>query len=125
VSKRKQTHDDELQKKAAELERLKNFIDETAFGGDEREMTGEISAVDQHPADVSDFVFERELQETARQILEEEAIQVREAMERRAEGKYGICEECGITIPPDRLEARPSATLCIDCQRVRDRAHAA
>lgn len=31
-------------------------------------------------------------------------------------GEYGFCEECGIEIGIRRLEARPTATLCIDCK---------
>lgn len=29
---------------------------------------------------------------------------------------YGYCESCGIDIGIQRLEARPTATLCIDCK---------
>lgn len=29
---------------------------------------------------------------------------------------YGFCEECGAEIGIKRLEARPTATLCIDCK---------
>ncbi|MBP80497.1 MAG: RNA polymerase-binding protein DksA [Acidiferrobacteraceae bacterium] len=29
---------------------------------------------------------------------------------------YGFCEECGVEIGIKRLEARPTATLCIDCK---------
>lgn len=32
------------------------------------------------------------------------------------EGDYGYCEACGIEIGVRRLEARPTATLCIDCK---------
>ncbi len=32
------------------------------------------------------------------------------------EGEYGHCEVCGIEIGIRRLEARPTATLCIDCK---------
>jgi RNA polymerase-binding transcription factor DksA len=32
-------------------------------------------------------------------------------------GKYGICERCGQPIDPARLEVRPDATLCLNCQR--------
>ena len=32
------------------------------------------------------------------------------------EGDYGYCEGCGIEIGLRRLEARPTATLCIDCK---------
>jgi DnaK suppressor protein len=31
---------------------------------------------------------------------------------------YGYCENCGIEIGLKRLEARPTATLCIDCKTV-------
>lgn len=29
---------------------------------------------------------------------------------------YGYCDNCGAEIGLDRLEARPTATLCIDCK---------
>ncbi len=31
-------------------------------------------------------------------------------------GDYGYCENCGVEIGIQRLEARPTATLCIDCK---------
>jgi DnaK suppressor protein len=31
---------------------------------------------------------------------------------------YGYCENCGVEIGLKRLEARPTATLCIDCKTV-------
>ena len=31
-------------------------------------------------------------------------------------GDYGYCEDCGVDIGIKRLEARPTATLCIDCK---------
>ncbi len=32
------------------------------------------------------------------------------------DGDYGYCEACGIEIGVRRLEARPTASLCIDCK---------
>jgi DnaK suppressor protein len=32
-------------------------------------------------------------------------------------GKYGKCESCGKTIEPARLEAMPTATLCLACSK--------
>lgn len=32
------------------------------------------------------------------------------------EGDYGYCEACGIDIGIRRLEARPTATMCVDCK---------
>lgn len=39
------------------------------------------------------------------------------ALQRLAEGNYGTCMDCGGEIEPRRLEARPEATRCIECQR--------
>ena len=40
---------------------------------------------------------------------------VQRALAKFDEGTYGICDRCGATIPNDRLEARPSSTLCVNC----------
>ena len=34
--------------------------------------------------------------------------------------EYGYCESCGVDIGLRRLEARPTATLCIDCKTVQE-----
>jgi RNA polymerase-binding transcription factor DksA len=112
--------DDPLAKRAEEIERLREFVDKTSFSGDEQEVSGELSAMDQHPADSSDVTEQRARDYAIKGILENEAEQIREAMRRKAEGRYGICEECNRPIPKERLEARPEATLCIDCQRKRE-----
>lgn len=33
---------------------------------------------------------------------------------------YGYCEDCGVEIGIRRLEARPTATLCIDCKSLQE-----
>lgn len=35
-------------------------------------------------------------------------------------GDYGYCDKCGIEIGLSRLEARPTATLCIDCKTLEE-----
>jgi DnaK suppressor protein len=37
------------------------------------------------------------------------------ALERVAAGVYGLCESCGKSIPLERLDVLPYATLCIEC----------
>jgi RNA polymerase-binding transcription factor DksA len=106
-----------LAQKAAEVERLREFIDRTTFSGDQREASGELSAIDQHPADTADQTIQREIDYTIKGIVQDEAQQVEAAMRRQAEGSYGICKECGQDIDPERLAVRPQATLCISCQR--------
>ncbi|HEY7762184.1 MAG TPA: TraR/DksA family transcriptional regulator [Actinomycetota bacterium] len=39
------------------------------------------------------------------------------ALEKLAAGTYGTCERCGRPIAPERLDALPWATLCIDCKQ--------
>lgn len=41
---------------------------------------------------------------------------IEEALISLDNGDYGYCEVCGIEIGVKRLEARPTATLCIDCK---------
>ncbi len=65
----------------------------------------------------ADFTVQRELQQTTQQLLEREAAQIEAAMRARDKGTYGTCQECGSPIPAERLEARPEATTCVDCQR--------
>jgi RNA polymerase-binding protein DksA len=33
-------------------------------------------------------------------------------------GAYGTCERCGNAIPPERLEALPTARLCVGCKQL-------
>ncbi|RDE18051.1 RNA polymerase-binding protein DksA [Motiliproteus coralliicola] len=41
---------------------------------------------------------------------------INETLERIDADDYGFCDSCGIEIGIRRLEARPTATLCIDCK---------
>jgi RNA polymerase-binding transcription factor DksA len=40
------------------------------------------------------------------------------------QGQYGICQRCGKPINPERLEAFPYVTFCIDCQSLLERERA-
>ncbi|MEO8422317.1 MAG: TraR/DksA C4-type zinc finger protein [Actinomycetota bacterium] len=44
---------------------------------------------------------------------------VERALEKVADGSYGICDDRGEEISEERLEAIPWATLCISCARTR------
>jgi RNA polymerase-binding transcription factor DksA len=106
-----------LAQKANEAEHLREFIDRTTFSGDQRESAGELSAVDQHPADSADVTMQRQVDYTIKGIVEDEVHHIQQAMRRQAEGRYGICDDCNEQIDPERLAVRPQATLCIECQR--------
>jgi len=44
-----------------------------------------------------------------------------EALKALERGQYGECAQCGEDIDPKRLEALPSATLCLGCQEASER----
>lgn len=45
---------------------------------------------------------------------------IEEALIRIDNSEYGYCELCGIEIGISRLEARPTATMCIDCKTLEE-----
>jgi DnaK suppressor protein len=45
--------------------------------------------------------------------------EVDRALAKVDEGTYGRCDDCGQAIAPERLEAIPSATLCVRCSHRR------
>ncbi len=61
-------------------------------------------------------LIEREKNVALLSQLEKKLEGVHAALRSIDKGKYGICERCGKEIPPERLEIRPDATLCVTCQ---------
>jgi DnaK suppressor protein len=60
----------------------------------------------------SDFTLELRARDRERKLIKK----IDEALTALDEGNYGYCESCGCEIGIRRLEARPTATLCIDCK---------
>ncbi len=48
-------------------------------------------------------------------------IQTRKALTKIKIGKYGTCERCGKMIDTDRLAAIPTATLCLSCEKKKEK----
>ncbi len=72
-----------------------------------------------HFADLNDRATQEEefnLELRARDREADLVVKIDEALKRLNDGDYGYCEECGVEIGLRRLEARPTATLCIDCK---------
>jgi DnaK suppressor protein len=47
--------------------------------------------------------------------LEASLARTERALAKLDEGSYGICDVCGVEIPPRRVEAMPDSTLCVRC----------
>jgi DnaK suppressor protein len=60
----------------------------------------------------SEFTMELRARDRERKLIKK----IDESLELIEEHEYGFCESCGIEIGIRRLEARPTATLCIDCK---------
>ena len=60
----------------------------------------------------SEFSLELRTRDRERKLIKK----IDEALERLDSHEYGFCEACGVEIGIRRLEARPTATLCIDCK---------
>jgi DnaK suppressor protein len=41
--------------------------------------------------------------------------ELRQALERIEAGNYGVCQQCGQPINPERLEILPATSLCVAC----------
>jgi DnaK suppressor protein len=61
-----------------------------------------------------DFSLELRTRDRERKLLKK----IDEALRRIEEHSYGYCDDCGSEIGVRRLEARPTATLCIDCKTI-------
>jgi DnaK suppressor protein len=60
--------------------------------------------------------LELEKRLTMEKNIGEELAGIEHTLAKINEGKYGLCERCGRPIDPARLEAMPTATLCMTCK---------
>lgn len=77
------------------------------------------------PADELDAARSLSDVETHASLIEQAENRLKEiddALSRVERGSYGICADCGLEIPVERLEVLPFATRCVDCQGDRNRA---
>lgn len=89
------------------------------------ELTGNVADIDTElrsslPADWEEQATKLEDQDPLEGIEKsklQEIGQIRAALQRIAEGHYGVCVECGERIDPKRLKAQPTATRCIACAK--------
>jgi YteA family regulatory protein len=81
-----------------------------------KDSFGELSLIDNHPADVGSELFERSKDLALHEKRLETLDQVEAALARVAQGDYGRCQICGQKIAPERLETVPYTTHCLPCQ---------
>ena len=91
--------------------------------GSLEDETGELvsGSADNHLGDTATATLDREIDYTLEDNAEHVLAEIDAALARLDEGSFGICRRCEQPIAPDRLEAIPWATLCIDCRRWEER----
>ncbi len=64
----------------------------------------------------TEFSIELRTRDRERKLLKK----INEALDKLDAHEYGYCESCGAEIGIRRLEARPTATLCIECKTLEE-----
>ena len=64
----------------------------------------------------SDFTMELRTRDRERKLIKK----IEESLNRLDNDDYGYCESCGVEVGIRRLEARPTATECIDCKTLNE-----
>ena len=63
-----------------------------------------------------EFMLELRKRDRERKLISK----IEQSMKDLSDNFYGFCETCGIEIGIKRLEARPTATQCIDCKTIEE-----
>ena len=102
----------------SERTRLEHARDAVHHDGSLLEETGDLAiGSGDHIADSASETYMRELDEGLEENADHLLAEIGGALARIDDGTYGLCTKCGNPIAPERLEAVPYATLCIDDKR--------
>ncbi len=100
------------------LERWKDSllskIDETV--SHLKDESGQLSDLNDRASQEEEFSLELQARNREAKLV----ARISSALEAIEHNDYGYCEECGVEIGIRRLEARPTASLCIDCKTLEE-----
>ncbi len=75
-----------------------------------------LAEVDIEPEEGDAEITEREKNAALIAVLESKLQDIQTALRSIEKGSYGTCARCNKPIEPGRLEVKPDATLCVNCQ---------
>lgn len=105
-----------LTKQLSETDHTIQMMKENQDAEQDKYSPTELSNYDNHPAEMATELFQVE-HNTALRVHEEHLLKdIKDALKRIDDGKFGKCAFCGKDIGEERLEAIPYARLCIDCE---------
>ncbi len=79
-----------------------------------------IDREDRDPADQANTAVARNLNERIATSEDNLLAKIESALQRVEDGTFGICTQCGNDIPEIRLQAKPSVSLCVSCQTLKE-----
>jgi Prokaryotic dksA/traR C4-type zinc finger. len=107
-----------LLKLKSDYEQLEhNIIDNSNLNISEREEYEELSFYDNHPADLGEETYLRELNYSRLDSVKNILNSINDALKRIDENSFGFCKTCGRVIEEERLEIMPYAAYCIKCEK--------
>lgn len=89
--------------------------------GADQEGVIDLGSLEEHLAEVGSITLDREMDYSLEDVVGQELSAISGALERIEQGSFGLCASCGEPISAGRLDARPWASLCIDCKRREER----
>ncbi|QCB47169.1 TraR/DksA family transcriptional regulator [Hydrogenophaga sp. PAMC20947] len=92
-------------------------------GGEINRAEAAAEARDQQSDDWSKADADRDLAAALEERESAELVAIDEALKRVADGSFGLCLDCGMSIPNARLHANPTALRCVACQEKLELAH--
>ncbi|WP_338471988.1 TraR/DksA C4-type zinc finger protein [Niallia sp. XMNu-256] len=95
-------------------ERLEGNKENSLEGRNHRNAVGELSAYDNHPADMGTELYDREKDFALEEHADSELDKVNEALQAMQDGTYGKCKICNGDIPYERLQAVPTTLYCVE-----------
>lgn len=112
-----------LEEKANVLNTLKRMEEHQPNDASMREYTEELSAYDNHPADLGTEMFMTAMQANLENHNRYRITEIDRALEKIEEGTYGKCQLCGSEVAEERLEIMPEANICMKCAEEKLEAH--
>jgi len=109
--------EDELQRLQEERRRI-----EARMARNGPLISGAESQYDDHMADIATDAEDREIDLASTDHVDKLIAQIHIALEKIRGGSYGACDVCGDSIPDERLQVLPYATLCVQCQSLMESA---
>ena len=113
-----------VEKQRERLENLRAELVGTVRGLEDDQLSQSEDEGDftEHDAgDMSQSLYDREVDATLEQNIENRLQYVERALQKIEEGTYGICDDTGEPIPRGRLEAIPEAIYTVEAQQRRER----